>query len=138
MGVRAGTALEGSALKHGSQKLGINPLSVIFDRECGVWPIERHGELDGEVAAGVIVGVFQQIVDDLFDERGVHGNDDELLGYGDGDQCIRKPPAEPLDGLGYHFLHRLLRLFHVGHAAFVLDAGDGQQIFYHVQKPVRV
>ena len=39
VGVRAGTALEGTALKHGSQKLGINPLSVIFDRECGKCPV---------------------------------------------------------------------------------------------------
>ena len=62
----------------------------------------------------------------------------QLLGYADGDQCIRKTPAEPLDGLGDHFLHGLLRLCHVGHAAFVLDAGDGQQILHHVQEPVRV
>ena len=82
--------------------------------------------------------VFQKIVNDLFDERGVHGNHDKDIRYGNMDRNIHKAFSEPSHCGRDDLLQRLVRLDHIGHTPLILDPGNGEEIFHHGQKPLRI
>ena len=80
--------------------------------------------------------IFQQIDQNLLDQHGVHGNHDKFLRKQHPYVRVRNSFFQTEYGFAHHFFHRLQGFVHAG--AALADPGHGEQIFHHVQKPVRI
>ena len=81
-------------------------------------------------------GVLHQIGQDLHDEDGVHGDQEQLVRHVDLHGHGGKPFSEFADRLVQDFLRSLRLLGDFGR--FVADPGDGEQIFHHADEPLGV
>ena len=82
-------------------------------------------------------GVIHQVQQHLFNEHGVHGQQQRFLRYGDGDVDFLVALAEVHHRFAEHFLQNLPFFLNLPHFP-AADAGDGEEVFHHAVKPVRV
>ena len=80
--------------------------------------------------------IFQKIDDNLFDQRSVHGNHVKIIRYLYLYRDAGQPLFQPRHSLCHDLLYRLLRLADA--CRIRVDAGHGEEIFHHMEKPVRV
>ena len=78
-------------------------------------------------------GIFHQIDEYLFDQGGIHGNNQHFLRNRNIYNGIGKTLANPTDSLTYNFLYDFILLFQIGCAA--CNFRNRKQIFYHVNQP---
>ena len=83
--------------------------------------------------AGMANGIFHQIDEYLFDQGGIHGNNQHFLRNRNIYNGIGKTLANPTDSLTYNFFYDFILLFQIGCAA--CNFRNRKQIFYHVNQP---
>lgn len=76
LGVRAGA----SAVKECGKTVGINAVSIVFDRDRKDFIMNGSCQFDGLLAVSVEGGIFKQVIDDLFNELCIHGNHNKGIG----------------------------------------------------------
>lgn len=118
------------------QFLGGNALAVVPHVKAGPGAIPLRGQGDVRGGSAVEHGVLHQIGQDLHDEDGVHGDQEQLVRHVDLHGHGGKPFSEFADRLVQDFLRSLRLLGDFGR--FVADPGDGEQIFHHADEPLGV
>ena len=126
----------GISVKNIFQPVRVDAYAVVLDMESDVSAVGVHVTQDRFPALRVDDGIFQQIDQHLLNENGIHGDDEQLIGYGHVDGGFRKPFFQTHDGGGYDLLHGLICFANRGRP--VMDAGHRQQVFHHVEQPVGV
>ncbi len=134
--VRAAFGTIAGAVKNRFQPVGRNTHAVIPHMKGDLLFTADDGELHRKLTAGMDNGVFQKIYDNLFNEHGVHGYHQKFLWHLYLHVRIRKSFVKAGDCLRNNFLHG----FHGGcdFHGILIDSGDGQKIFHHIEKPVGI
>ena len=96
----------------------------------------RDRQVDGFCAVGMVICVFTQIDQNLFDEDGIHGNHEKFLRNRHIDLTVGMSASKFLNTLGHYLFQRLLSGddIHI----LIADMGDRQEIFHHMQQPAGI
>ena len=123
-------------IKNIFQAVAIQPHAVILHPELRlVIPAAGH---QGDVLYSTPVqgGVFQQIQQYLLHQGGIHRDQQQFIWGSHLHGKIGVPPAELGRRARHHLLHRL-RLGDEPGFAITVQPGDRQEVFHHVDEPLR-
>ena len=124
------------AVKNRREPLLRDADAVVADGKAGVRPLAREADADLRDVSAVDGGVFQQIHNDLTDERRVHRHHQHLVRYLDRNLDRGEALGELADRDADDLLGRLAVLLDLCLSA--AHARNGQEIFDHADEPLRV
>lgn len=123
----------GFSVKNIGDTGGINSLAVVgYGKDCAAF-FSGYLYTNRRGTAGMANGIFHQIDEYLFDQGGIHGNNQHFLRNRNIYNGIGKTLANPTDSLTYNFFYDFILLFQIGCAA--CNFRNRKQILHHVNQP---